>query len=201
MGVLPLLPLTLLKTAMRVGADPGIKVRVAKRYLRQGICRRFFKMFSVFLLFCYYLPLGTGVALHLKTFASPNPKDDLCQVWLKLAQWFWRSPKCKKNYIQTDDGQRAIRKAHLKFQLRWAKNLILHYIGKLLCKFQLFCFRLGLEKKTCKELTIETHVKMVYPVVAPLDPGNQEFDKTNSTLCQIHVNWSFSGPVVLGKIY
>jgi hypothetical protein len=20
----------------------------------------------------------------------PNPKDDLCQFWLKLAQWFWR---------------------------------------------------------------------------------------------------------------
>ena len=20
----------------------------------------------------------------------PSPKDDLCQVWLKLAQWFWR---------------------------------------------------------------------------------------------------------------
>ena len=21
---------------------------------------------------------------------SPSPKDALCQVWLKLAQWFWR---------------------------------------------------------------------------------------------------------------
>jgi hypothetical protein len=23
-------------------------------------------------------------------FLSPSPKDDLCQVWLKLAKWFWR---------------------------------------------------------------------------------------------------------------
>ena len=25
-----------------------------------------------------------------KKFESPSPKDDLCHVWLKLAQWFWR---------------------------------------------------------------------------------------------------------------
>jgi hypothetical protein len=32
---------------------------------------------------------------------SPLPKDDLRQVWLKLAQWFWRrSRKCKS--LQTD---------------------------------------------------------------------------------------------------
>ena len=28
--------------------------------------------------------------LHLYKFESPLPKDALCQVWLKLAQWFWR---------------------------------------------------------------------------------------------------------------
>ena len=27
--------------------------------------------------------------LHLQKFESPSPKDALCQVWLKLAQWFW----------------------------------------------------------------------------------------------------------------
>ena len=26
----------------------------------------------------------------MKKLESPSPKDDLCQVWLKLAQWFWR---------------------------------------------------------------------------------------------------------------
>jgi hypothetical protein len=25
----------------------------------------------------------------LNKLESPPPKDDLCQVWLKLAQWFW----------------------------------------------------------------------------------------------------------------
>ena len=28
--------------------------------------------------------------LHLKKLESLSPKDALCQVWLKLAQWFWR---------------------------------------------------------------------------------------------------------------
>jgi hypothetical protein len=52
--------------------------------------RRFLKIFSVFLLFRYYLPLERGNPLHLNKLENPSPKDDLCQVWLKLAQWFWR---------------------------------------------------------------------------------------------------------------
>jgi hypothetical protein len=48
------------------------------------------KKISVFLLFRYYLPLEKGYLLHLKKLKSPLPKDDLCQIWLKLAQWFWR---------------------------------------------------------------------------------------------------------------
>ena len=27
--------------------------------------------------------------LHLNKLESPSPKDALCQVWLKLVQWFW----------------------------------------------------------------------------------------------------------------
>jgi hypothetical protein len=43
--------------------------------------------FSVFLIFCYYLPLEKGVPLRLNKIKSPppTPQDDLCQVWLKLA--------------------------------------------------------------------------------------------------------------------
>jgi hypothetical protein len=52
--------------------------------------RRFLKIVSVFLLFCYYLPLEKRYPLCLNNLKSPTPKDDLCQVWLKLAQWFWR---------------------------------------------------------------------------------------------------------------
>jgi hypothetical protein len=50
----------------------------------------FFIFFSAFLLFHYYLPLEKGYPLHLNKIESPLPKNDLCQVWLKLAQWFWR---------------------------------------------------------------------------------------------------------------
>ena len=52
--------------------------------------RRFFKVFNVFLLFPNYLPFEKGVALHLNKLESPSPKNALCQVWLKLAQWLRR---------------------------------------------------------------------------------------------------------------
>ena len=52
--------------------------------------RNFFNFLNVFSLFRNYLPLVNGGALHLNKLAFPSPKDGLCQVWLKLAQWFWR---------------------------------------------------------------------------------------------------------------
>jgi hypothetical protein len=61
----------------------------------------FKQIFTVFLLFCNYLPLRKGYPLPLNKLESPSPKDDLCQVWLKLVQRFWRrSRKCKS--LQTD---------------------------------------------------------------------------------------------------
>jgi hypothetical protein len=62
--------------------------------------KKIFFNFNVFLHFRYYLPLEKGNPLHLNKLETPPPKDDLCQVWLKLAQWFWRSRKCKS--LQTD---------------------------------------------------------------------------------------------------
>ena len=52
--------------------------------------RRFLNFVNVFSLFPNYLPFEKGGALHLNKLESPSPKDALCQVWLKLAQWFWR---------------------------------------------------------------------------------------------------------------
>ena len=52
--------------------------------------RRFLKVVNLFSLFPNYLPLEKGVALRLNKIESPSPKDALCQVWLKLAPWFWR---------------------------------------------------------------------------------------------------------------
>ena len=46
---------------------------------------------------CNYLPLEKGGALHLNKLESLSSKDALCQVLLKLAQWFWRRRwKCEK---------------------------------------------------------------------------------------------------------
>jgi hypothetical protein len=115
--------------------------------------RRFLKIFSNFLLFRYYLPLGKGVVLHLYNSESSLPKDDLCQLWLKLVQRFWRrSWKCKsltdrrqtpdvrrQTDGQTDDGQKVIRKAHLSFQLRWAKKLWIYLFILLALLF--ICFK------------------------------------------------------------
>ena len=61
-------------------------LKFAQRFWRRLI----FKVVNVFSLFRYYLLLEMGVILHLIKLESPSPKDALCQVWLKLAQWFWR---------------------------------------------------------------------------------------------------------------
>ena len=37
-----------------------------------------------------YLPVEKGGALHFNKLESPSPKAVLCQVWLKLVQWFRR---------------------------------------------------------------------------------------------------------------
>ena len=50
----------------------------------------FFNFVNLFLLFRNYLPLEKGGVLHLNKFDSPSTKDALCQVWLKLVQWFLR---------------------------------------------------------------------------------------------------------------
>ena len=78
--------------------------------------------------FHYYFiifPLGKGGggALHSNKIKSSPPKDALCQVWLKLAQWFWRRRlKCEKFTDRWSDGWQAMRKAHLRLQLRRANK-------------------------------------------------------------------------------
>ena len=61
-------------------------MKLAKWYWR----RRFLKLVKVFSQYRNYLPLEKGGALHLNKLEFPSPKDALCHVWLKLAQWFWR---------------------------------------------------------------------------------------------------------------
>ena len=66
----------------------------------------------------------------LNNFCTASPKEHLCQVSSRLAQWFRRS-RCFKKLL-TDDGrqtpdagQRAITIAHSEhFVLRWAKKVV-----------------------------------------------------------------------------
>ena len=51
--------------------------------------RRFFIFFNV-LLFHSNLPFEKRMTLHLNKLKFFSPKNALCQVWLKLDQWFWR---------------------------------------------------------------------------------------------------------------
>ena len=68
--------------------------------------REHFKNFQCIFTFLLLSPLGDG------RFPS------FVQIWFKLAQWFCR----KSLQMDRDDGQPAMRKAHLSFQLRWAKK-------------------------------------------------------------------------------
>ena len=54
------------------------------------LIRRFFNFIKVFSLFRNYLSLEKGRALNLNKLEFPSPKDAMCQVWLKFAQWFLR---------------------------------------------------------------------------------------------------------------
>jgi hypothetical protein len=72
--------------------------------------RGFSKKCSVYIYssFCCYLTLDRDIALHLNNFESPFPNDDLCQIWLNLAQWFQKR-SCKCESLQTDDRCYRIR--------------------------------------------------------------------------------------------
>ena len=66
-----------------------------------------------------------GVDQHLNKLDFPLPRGVLmCQdeVWVKPSQRFWSGEENEnvKKFTkgQTDDRQKAIRKAHLSFQLR-----------------------------------------------------------------------------------
>ena len=99
------------------------------------ILKKIFKVRQYISLFPYYLPLEKGVALHLKKLESSSPKDALCQVWLKLAQWFLRRRwKCENFTDRRTDGWRRTngqtdwlrttgdQKSSLVLSARWAKN-------------------------------------------------------------------------------
>ena len=67
--------------------------------------------------FRYYFPFKKGVALRLNKVESTLPKDALCQVWMKLAELFWR---IVFKYFQI--------KLHFRHYLHLEKGVALHLI-------------------------------------------------------------------------
>jgi hypothetical protein len=92
-------------------------------WLKLACFWRFFLIQCIFTLLLLS-PLGLGCSRSFVQFRIPSPKKYLCQVSLKLAQWFGRrSRKCKS--LQTDrqtDGQRTTGDQKSSLELRWAKN-------------------------------------------------------------------------------
>ena len=62
-------------------------VEINKLVLEKEIFK-FLNFINLLSLFHNYPQLKMGDALHLNKLESPSPKHALCQVWLKLAQWF-----------------------------------------------------------------------------------------------------------------
>ena len=74
-----------LKSSLPRDAFCQVWLKLAQWFWR----RRFFKIVNVFLLFHNYLPLEKlGPFIKRTWVVSFN--DDLWQVWLKLAPWFWK---------------------------------------------------------------------------------------------------------------
>jgi hypothetical protein len=88
--------------------------------------RSFLKVFSILLFFCYYLPLEKDKPLHLYTFESPPRWLVPSLVKIPPVVLSREEVEDVKVHRQTD-GRRAIRKAHLSFQLRWAKQFVYFY--------------------------------------------------------------------------
>ena len=99
--------------------------------------KQIFKLGLYVLLFRYYFSLEKGVALHLNKLESPSPKDTACfqQNLVEICSGFWRRrQKMWKVYGQAD-RQKAISKAHLSYQIRWANKAF-----KLLLKSEFIIF-------------------------------------------------------------
>ena len=92
----------------RPNLNPLHPIMLCQVWLKLALCfwRRSLNFSNEFCPFHYFLQLEKRVALHLMKLKFSSPKDALCQVWSKLAQWIWRRWKCEKFY--TDrwmDGQ------------------------------------------------------------------------------------------------
>ena len=73
---------------------------------------------------CWCIFIISPVISHWKlgeNDVSPSHKNNSCQVWLKLAQWFWRRWWFVV-IIVTDRWTSNHKSSPMSFQRRWAKN-------------------------------------------------------------------------------
>jgi hypothetical protein len=68
-------------------------------------------------------PLEENLALHVDSFLLSSPKDDLYQVWLKLASWFWRKRFFNINMVfPIVATPEPCRKLPSKYELFWPSS-------------------------------------------------------------------------------
>ena len=85
-----------------------------------------FKNLWIYFRFFLIISPWKRVRPFIWTNLNPLHPRTLCQVLLKMAQWFWRRRwKCEKFTTKTtmDNGQILIRKAHFSLPLRWANKV------------------------------------------------------------------------------
>lgn len=71
-----------------------------------------------------YLSFKECITLYMKKLKFCSPSVALCDIWLKLAQWFWRrSRKCEKSTEGQTLYKKWSEKLTLSLQLRWAKKV------------------------------------------------------------------------------
>ena len=119
------LPLNKLEFPSPKDALCQVWFKLAQQFWR----RRFLNFINIFLLIRNFLPVK-GRGLHLNKFASPSSKNTLCQVWLKLAKC---SSEEEEENMKSLRKPQAIRKAHLSFQFKWAKNSLKAFLDTVHC--------------------------------------------------------------------
>mgnify|MGYP003692070963 CR=1 FL=1 len=73
----------------------------------------FLILLMYFRFFVIISPWERAAALYLNKLESPSPENALCQVWLKLAKWFWRRRYFNfvnvfslfRNYLPLEEGR------------------------------------------------------------------------------------------------
>ena len=127
--------------------SPSPKDALCKLWLKltNWLLRRFLYFVNVFSLFLNYLLMEKDVTLYLNKFESLSSKDDLFQVWLNLALWFWkRRWKCEKftdRRAMDDTRSEKLTWAFSTEDLKYQIGLILWRIHQIIVVLVVYSFQ------------------------------------------------------------